>query len=176
MTTAHTDSNLWPARSRRYCAIRLAVVATAGTLGLAGFACWSINPWFDYSINLTHSLPGTLYITHIGEPVKRGDLVAFRWQGGATYPRGVIFIKRVAGVAGDTVTIRNGVYFVNETPIGRAKSVTFAGVQLAPAAPGVIPNGRYFVATPNPNSLDSRYALTGNIPQPAIIGRAYEIF
>ncbi|KUY72678.1 peptidase S26 [Burkholderia cepacia] len=176
MTPVSSESYRWPHRTARYRAIRLAVIAAAGTLGLAGFACWSINPWFDYSINLTHSLPGTLYVTHIGEPVKRGDLVAFRWHGGATYPRGVIFIKRVAGVAGDVVTVRGGIFYVNETAIGRAKSVTLAGVPLTPSAPGVIPEGRYFVATPNPNSLDSRYALTGNIPQPDVIGRAYEIF
>ncbi|HGO6126537.1 signal peptidase I [Burkholderia cepacia] len=176
MMPAHSDFACWPARSRRYCTIRLAVIAAAGTLGLAGFVCWSVNPWFDYSINLTQSLPGTLYITRIGEPVKRGDLVAFRWHGGATYPRGVTFIKRVAGVAGDVVTIRAGVFYVNETVIGRAKPYTLAGVPLTPAAPGVIPNGRYFVSTPNPNSLDSRYALTGNISQADVIGRAYEIF
>ncbi|MCV9914943.1 signal peptidase I [Burkholderia pseudomallei] len=176
MTSAPLTSNLSPRRSRRYCAVRLAVIGAAGSAGLAGFVCWTLNPWFDYSVNLTNSLPGTLYVTHIGEPVKRGDLVAFRWHGGATYPRGVTFIKRVAGTPGDVVSVRAGVYYVNDTEIGRAKSVTLAGVPLTPAAPGVIPRGHYFVATPNPNSLDSRYALTGNIPQRDVIGRAYEIF
>jgi conjugal transfer pilin signal peptidase TrbI len=99
---------------------------------------------------------GHLYVTRIGEPVKRGDLVAFRWHGGATYPRGVTFIKRVAGAGGDVVSVRGGVYYVNGLVIGRAKTVTLAGVPLTPAAPGVIPDGHYFVATPNPNSLDSR--------------------
>lgn len=81
MTPASTpavSSCSWPARSRRYCRVRFAAMATIGTLGLAGVVCWSINPWFDYSINLTHSLPGSLYVTHIGEPVTRGELVAFR--------------------------------------------------------------------------------------------------
>ncbi|CAR57741.1 signal peptidase I [Burkholderia cenocepacia] len=176
MIPAPTESYSWPRRSRRYCAVRLAAIGASGTLGLAGFVCWSLNPWFDYSINLTSSLPGTLYVTHIAEPVKRGDLVAFRWHGGATYPRGVTFIKRIAGAGGDVVSVRDGVYYVNGVVIGRAKTVTLAGVPLKPAAPGVIPDGHYFVATPNPNSLDSRYALTGNIPQHDVIGRAYEIF
>lgn len=86
------------------------------------------------------------------------------------------FIKQVAGISGDIVSIRSGIYFVNETAIGRTKPTTLAGVPLTPAAPGVILDGHYFVATPNPNSLDSRYALTGNIPQRDVIGRAYEIF
>ncbi|KNH06834.1 Conjugative signal peptidase TrhF [Candidatus Burkholderia brachyanthoides] len=120
-------------------------MAMIGTLGVAGFACWSVNPWFDYSVNLTHSLPGTLYVTHIGEPVRRGDLVAFRWHGGATYQRGVTFIKQVAGMSGGIVSIRGGIYFVNETAIGRTQPTTLVGVPLTPAASGVILEGHYFL-------------------------------
>jgi conjugal transfer pilin signal peptidase TrbI len=47
---------------------------------------------------------------------------------------------------------------------------------LFPTEDGVIPPGHYFVATPNPNSLDSRYSIAGTVPQTAIVGEAYEIF
>ncbi|WGS45740.1 S26 family signal peptidase [Burkholderia sp. JSH-S8] len=163
-------------RTLRYRIARFVIIGSCQWLALGAFVCWALTPWFDFSINLTQSLPGTLYVTLIGAPVKRGDLVAFYWRGGATYPQGVVFIKRVMGVAGDVVTVRNGAYFVNDTRIGVAKPRTRAGVPLAPARPGVIQPDSYFVATPHPDSLDSRYVLTGNVPRSAIQGRAYEIF
>lgn len=165
-----------PTRTRFYCAVRLVVLALCLGIALVTFAGWALSPWFDFSLNLTESLPGTLYVTHKHIPVARGDLVAFRWRGGATYPRGVIFIKRVMGVAGDTVSVRDGMYYVNDTRIGRAKPYSRAGVPLEPAAPGRIASGTLFVATPHPDSLDSRYAIEGNVPEADVIGRAYAIF
>lgn len=104
------------------------------------------------------------------------ELIAYRWHGGATYPAGTTFIKRVAGVAGDTVKRAGSAFWVNDQYIGTAKPFSKAGVPLQPAQEGVIGAGEYFVSTPNPNSLDSRYALTGNVKQAEVIGRAYEIF
>ncbi|WP_367307514.1 S26 family signal peptidase [Burkholderia gladioli] len=66
--------------------------------------------------------------------------------------------------------------WVNQTYIGYAKPLSLAGLPLFPTAPGVIPPGHYFVATSNPNSLDSRYAIAGTVPLSAIVGEAYEIF
>jgi len=147
-----------------------ASVFAVGALAVAA------SPWFGVTFNLTESLPGTLYVTHKGGEVKNGDLIAFRWHGGATYPAGTTFIKRVAGVAGDTVKRVDGTFWVNDQYVGIAKPKSKAGVPLTPAEAGAIPQGEYFVATPSPDSLDSRYALTGNIKQVAVIGRAYEVF
>lgn len=145
-------------------------VFAAGALAVAA------NPWLDYTFNLTNSLPGTFYVIHKGGEVKKGDLIAFRWHGGATYPAGTTFIKRVAGVAGDTVKRAGNEFWVNDQYIGIAKSHSKAGKPLQAAQDGVIGAGEYFVSTPNPNSLDSRYSLTGNIKQAEVIGRAYELF
>ncbi len=60
--------------------------------------------------------------------------------------------------------------------VGPAKLFSKYGVPLQPANGGVIAAGEYFVATPNPNSLDSRYAMTGNVKSVDVIGRTYEIF
>jgi conjugal transfer pilin signal peptidase TrbI len=139
-------------------------------------SAWSLTAWFEVTVNLTHSLPGTLYVVHKGGSFTRGDLVAFHWHGGASYPAGSIFIKRVVGLPGERVTVSGAMVWVGDRYVGDAKPRSSAGIALVPAAGGVIAPGAYFVATPSPDSLDSRYALTGNIEQRAIIGRAYAIF
>lgn len=150
------------------------VSSAVGVLGL-GLLCAALLG-YGFSENLSSSLNGHLYMYRKGDPVGRGDLVAFRWLGGATYPRGTIFIKRVAGVEGDVVKRVGNQFWVGEDYIGVAKPISKAGVALEPAADGVIGAGDIFVATPNPDSLDSRYALSGNIRPEQVIGRAYEIF
>jgi conjugal transfer pilin signal peptidase TrbI len=131
---------------------------------------------YDIAENLSTSLPGHIYIYRVGEPFTKGDLIAFHWHGGATYPAGTVFIKPVVGVPGDVVRREGRKVWVGDHFVGIAKTHSLAGVPLTPAATGPIAAGNYFVATPNPDSLDSRYALTGNITQAAIIGRAHELF
>lgn len=132
--------------------------------------------WWTYTINLTESLPGTLYLIHKGASVTKGDLVAFKFTGGATYPAGTTFIKVVTGVPGDVVDVENEVFFVNDVYVGAAKHVSKAGVPLQASEPGVIKKNEYFVSTPSVDSLDSRYALNGNIKAQNILGKAYEIY
>ncbi len=141
-----------------------------------GVCAWAVTPWFTFTINLTQSLPGTLYLIHRGGAFKKGNLIAYRWHGGATYPAGVMFIKRVVGMPGESVRRAGATFWVNDQRIGEAKPQSRAGIPLAPAPAGVIPAGEYFVATPHPDSLDSRYALAGNVKRSEIIGRAYAVF
>jgi conjugal transfer pilin signal peptidase TrbI len=154
---------------------RLYWTACLGLLTISVCA-WAVTPWFTFTVNLTQSLPGALYLIHRGGAFKKGDLIAYRWQGGATYPAGVMFIKRVFGMPGDIVRRTGATFWVNNQRIGKAKPQSKAGVPLAPAPAGVIPAGEYFVATPHPDSLDSRYVLAGNVKRSEIIGRAYAIF
>ena len=44
------------------------------------------------------------------------------------------------------------------------------------AAPGTLPDAAYYVRAPHPDSLDSRYRLTGWVSQAQIIGRAHALF
>lgn len=136
--------------------------------------------WFDahytLGLNATESLPQRLFLIERGEQPYRGDHVAFRWQGGGPYPAGSTFIKIVAGVPGDVVTRVDGVYFVNGQSMGRAKSVSRQGILLQPGPTGTMPAGFLYVSTPHPDSLDSRYALTGWVSTAQIIGRAYALF
>jgi len=148
--------------------------------GLAYAAALTGALWFHshyaLGLNATHSLPGTLYLIERGALPQRGEHVAFRWAGGGPYPAGVTFIKVLAGQPGDTVTREDATFVVAGTALGQAKPTSRRGEPLDPGPTGALPEGRYFVFAPHPDSLDSRYALTGWIARKQIIGRARAIF
>ncbi len=159
--------------------VRRAVFVTASLLVCAAaVGVWVLSAGYGWGIteNMTASLNGHFYVYHKGAEIHRGDLVAFRWRGGATYPRGVTFIKQVVGVPGDVVRREGNSFWVGNHYVGVAKPVSKAGVPLEPATAGVIQAGEFFVATSSPDSLDSRYALTGNVKHYEILGPAHEIF
>lgn len=131
---------------------------------------------FTLGVNASPSLPHRLYLIHKGTMPPRGELVAFRWHGGGPYRAGSTFVKILEGAPGDTVTRVDRDFFVNGRAVGTAKPVSRAGIALEPGAIGILPAGRYYVRAPHPDSLDSRYALTGWITHEQIIGRAYALF
>jgi signal peptidase I len=96
-------------------------------------------------------------------PPARGDIIAFTI---ADYP-GLVAIKRVVGVAGDTVEERSGVVFVN----GRALDEPYASLDTYSGGASVVMPGNVFVMGDNrPNSNDSRYSM-GQIPVTDIVGK-----
>jgi conjugal transfer pilin signal peptidase TrbI len=131
---------------------------------------------FTLGLNASPSLPHTFYLIYKDGKVERGQYVAFRWHGGGPYPAGVTFIKIATGMPGDTVTETDRQFHVNGTPVGTAKRHSRQGAVLEIGPTGVIPSGQYYVRAPHPDSLDSRYRLTGWISQSQIIGRAYALF
>jgi conjugal transfer pilin signal peptidase TrbI len=148
--------------------------------GLAYAAALAGALWFHnhyaFGLNATHSLPRTLYLIERGALPQRGEHVAFRWAGGGPYPAGVTFIKVLAGQPGDTVARDGATFIVAGTALGQAKPTSRRGEPLEPGPTGTLPEGRYFVYAPHPDSLDSRYALTGWIAREQFIGRARAIF
>ncbi len=151
---------------RRWAIAYLLLMVTAATF----------QAHFTLGLNASPSLPHRFFLIHKGESPQRGHYVAFRWHGGGPYPAGVTFVKVIAGMAGDAVTREDREYFVNGTFVGKAKTVSRQGLPLEPGPTGVLPAGRYYVQAPHPDSLDSRYKLTGWISETQIIGRAYALF
>lgn len=101
-------------------------------------------------------------------PPEFGDLVVFR---SPQHP-GARFVKRIAGLPGETVEIRRDVLYRNGKPIDEAY-IQLATRQITPMsefAPTVVPEGSYFVLGDNRhNSSDSRFL--GPIEADDILGR-----
>ena len=100
---------------------------------------------------------------HLGEP-KRGEIVIFNYPKDLTQ----IYVKRVIGLPGETVAIRNGGVFINGRRLAEPYKTYEAHGTMAPRH---IPVGQYFVMGDNRDvSDDSRY--WGDLPRTDIIGEA----
>ncbi len=128
------------------------------------------------ALNLTESLPGTIFLIEKGVMPQRDELVAFRWEANWPYLRGCIFVKKLVGLPGSVVSARGREFFVDGAPVGRAKERARTGEPLDIGLRGKIPEGRYYVAGSHPDSLDSRYQLTGWIRADQIVGKSHRVF
>jgi len=142
---------------------------------------WVAGQFVSIGFNATESLPAKVFLVlKWDRQVQPGDLLAFEWTGSKPYPPGLQFVKVVGGVGGDTVTREGRTYAVNGRVIGEAREYgsrgPMAGVPLELGPTGPIPQGHYFVHTPHPQSLDSRYALLGWVRPEQVIGRAVVLF
>ena len=100
---------------------------------------------------------------------ERYDIIVFPFQ----YEDNTFYIKRIIGLPGETVTIRDGKVYINdsteplrddfcpETPVGDF-------------GPYEVPEGCYFMLGDNRNvSKDSRYWLNPYVEKDKIIGKAF---
>ncbi len=101
---------------------------------------------------------------------KVGDIVVFR------YPtdKSRMFIKRVIGIAGDEILIKDGVVYRNGHPlVENYINGPTHGAFTRNYGPVIIPSKSYFVLGDNRlNSDDSRYPDVGFVPDDNIVGRA----
>jgi signal peptidase I len=168
----------------------VAVVAIALALLVQAFI---VKPYRIPSESMASTLqPGDRVLVNrvvyrLREP-HRGDVLVFR------YPedRNVVFIKRIVGVPGDTLQVREGRLWVNgrlvEEPYvhrtaGRrdptAASVPAAGTTMREpwslAHPYTVPAASYFVMGDNRmDSEDSRF--WGTVPRADIIGEGFIVY
>jgi signal peptidase I len=136
-------------------------------------------------------------LPRIREP-KRGDVIVFEWPEDRTKN----FVKRLVGVPGDTVEMREGTLVRNDTVIKEGyiehtepdmdpapedfrwqrdyvPRTSAAAIGYHPSrnnwGPLVVPRGNYFVLGDNrDNSLDSRY--WGFVPDSLVKGRPFVIY
>ena len=100
---------------------------------------------------------------HLGKP-RRGEIVIFDYPKDPTQ----IYVKRVIGLPGETVAIRNGSVSINGKSLAEPYKMYEAHGDMAPRT---VPSGEYFVMGDNRDvSDDSRY--WGDLPRYDIIGQA----
>jgi signal peptidase I len=113
-------------------------------------------PFFDAGDDSNHHL--------FGSP-ERGDVVVFK----SPTNRARDFIKRIIGVPGDKVQIRDGVVYINDEPLDEPYTT---GATTCPCGPWQIEEGHFFVMGDHrSNSSDSR--VIGQIPEKDIVGKAW---
>ncbi len=112
---------------------------------------------------------GNRFIYRFADP-KQGDIVAFKppekavQLSGSTIP----FVKRVIAVEGDTVSIHNGIVFVNGKKLSDPYVINHSNDDFPTT---LVPPGNVFVMGDNrPNSLDSR--MWDFLPKRNILAKA----
>jgi signal peptidase I len=106
---------------------------------------------------------------------KRGDIIVF------IYPEDTkkMFVKRLVGLPGETIEIKNGSILINGTiltePFSANKYYYNRGDYAKEGQAITIPQDSYFVLGDNStSSKDSRY--WGFVPKKYIVGKAYKIY
>jgi signal peptidase I len=103
------------------------------------------------------------------EPISRTDVIVFRYPLNPQRD----FVKRVIGLPGDRVQLKDGIVYVN------GQRLSEKGYTIKPDfgnyGPVTVPSGQYFVLGDNRNnSEDSRFF--GYVPRANIIGKALFIY
>lgn len=154
------------------------------SLLLGSLVIYFVQKHYQILFNLTPSLPYHVFLIKKGEPVRRGDLMAFRWRGGLGYDKGVTMIKKIAATSGDIVIRKERDFYVDGYRIARAAEQNIVNIayqtagnkNLDAAQGGPVAQGQYFVVATHPASLDSRYSQFGTVDNQQVIGRAYPIW
>lgn len=135
-------------------------------------------------------------ILEIGEP-ERGDVIVFRLPSDPN----VNYIKRLVGLPGDTVVVKDRRLFINDQLVDLRRDGLFARpgqqpallasekldgkqhqILLEPGRPGKegefrVPEDHYFMLGDNrDNSQDSRFPQVGFVPADNIVGKAVRIW
>ncbi|HEY8530845.1 MAG TPA: signal peptidase I [Limnochorda sp.] len=105
-------------------------------------------------------------VTYLFREPHRGEVIVFRYP---LNPR-EYFVKRVVGLPGDRVAIKDGYLWVN----GQRVEEDYINARALRNFPEVeVPEGHYFVMGDNRNnSEDSRDPRVGFIPRELVVGRA----
>ncbi|KXG75180.1 Signal peptidase I S [Fervidicola ferrireducens] len=100
------------------------------------------------------------------EPIKRGDIVVFKYPDDPKQT----FVKRVIGLGGDEIEIRDGQLYVNGNLLVEPY---LKEPMIGDFGPYKVPEGHYFMMGDNRNnSKDSRFWENMYVPKKLIMGKA----
>jgi signal peptidase I len=107
-----------------------------------------------------------------------GVIESLRTGLGFAAPSEKDFIKRIIGLPGETLELREGVIYIDGTPIDEAPTTEggyLSARDMTDFGPVTVPDGEFFMMGDNrPASADSRSSL-GTIPRDDIVGRAFVV-
>lgn len=110
-----------------------------------------------------------LRLTYYVSSPERGDIVVFRYPDDES----VLYVKRVIGLPGETVEVKDGEVYINnsDTPLDDS----FVKEQpIGDFGPYEVPEGCYFMMGDNRNnSQDSRYWVNKYVEEDKILGKVY---
>ena len=110
-----------------------------------------------------------LRLTYYVSSPERGDIVVFRYPDDES----VLYVKRVIGLPGETVEVKDGEVYINnsDTPLDDS----FVKEQpVGDFGPYEVPEGCYFMMGDNRNnSQDSRYWVNKYVEKDKILGKVY---
>ncbi|WP_167956989.1 signal peptidase I [Anaerosporobacter faecicola] len=102
---------------------------------------------------------------------KRFDVIVFKQSG---KEHSYYNIKRIIGLPGETVQIKDGIVYINDEPIKEKAAVEAIKNPGLATDPITLEDKEYFVLGDNRNlSEDSRFANIGNVVFDDIIGKAW---
>ena len=126
---------------------------------------------YDYGL----TIPFTDISVYDGADPQRGDIIIFK------YPRDpkVDFIKRIIGLPGDVIEVRNKQLYRNGEVVQEAYIRYEEPDRIVTPrdnfGPLIVPEGKYFVMGDNrDNSMDSRF--WGCVPRKDIVAKAWRIY
>ena len=170
-----------PRRTARGCLLEI-LQTVALTIGIFLVIQWFIaQPFQVQQFSMERSFLSGDYVlvdrlSHLWHPYERGEVVVF--QPPATWAdAGKPFIKRVIGVAGDTVELRDGTVVVNGVALDEPYLYRDASGAIEPTEPSdlttwLVPAGQLFVMGDHRRrSSDSR--VFGPIEVSSVIGRGF---
>lgn len=104
--------------------------------------------------------------------IKRFEIICFK-----NYTEKELIIKRVIGLPGETVRIKDGIIYIDGEEIRDVKGLSEPKEAGLAASDVVLADDEYFVLGDNRDeSIDSRFAEIGNIRQKDIIGKAQLVY
>ena len=127
------------------------------------------------TINETESLPYYAFFCIPRLKAHRGDFVCLKGHD-TLYTKGLVLTKRLFGLPGDTIEIKDGFVFVEGEKIGPIQAQTKDGKPLTPLKVRVVPKGFVFLGADHARSFDSRYEEFGFVNEHHIQGRCFGIF
>lgn len=109
-----------------------------------------------------------LRLSYLFENPQRGDIAVFRFPDDEK----VLYIKRIIGIPGDTIEIKNGKLYLNGE-IQNEEYLKEPMYEWANWGPYNVPEGCYFMMGDNRNiSEDARYWKNTYVKKEAILGKA----